>query len=112
LEKQFKGSQFALHSQTVQALAQKLEANLKTTSELRRQQKQLALAKGLPLAEVVTARYPYHTPPFQTPIWKAPAISIKHGEIHLSNGRGRKPLILPLPSEYQQQTDICKVELV
>jgi hypothetical protein len=28
LEKQFKGGQFALHSQTVQALAQKLEANI------------------------------------------------------------------------------------
>jgi putative transposase len=111
LEKQFKGGQFALHSQTVQALAQKLEANISTITALRSQQKQLAIATGLPVADVVTSRYPYRTPPYQTPIWKTQAISIKQGEIHLSNGKGRLPLVLPLPSEYRQ-SDICKVELV
>ncbi len=70
LEKQFKGGQFALHSQTVQALAQKLEANVQTITELRRQQKQLARSFGKPVEDVVTACYPYRTPLFQTPIWK------------------------------------------
>jgi hypothetical protein len=112
LEKQFKGGQFQLHSQTVQALAQKLDANIATVTELRREQKELAISTGKPFEEVVTARYPYRTPPYQTPIWKAQAISVKGGEIHLSNGKGHKPLVLPLPSEYRQQSDICKVELL
>ena len=53
LEKQFKG-RFALHSQTIQALAQKLIANVDTIRSLRQQQAQNGQA--------VLARYPYrHT---------------------------------------------------
>lgn len=95
LGKQFKG-QFALHSQTIQALAQKLEANVKTIESLK---------KSNP-----DAKYPYREKPFQTPTWKEQAIRRKNGDIILSNGSGRRPLILTLPDEYQT-SDICRAEL-
>jgi hypothetical protein len=87
LEKQFKGGQFALYSQTVQALAQKLEANISTITELRRKQRELAIATGKSIAEVVTARYPYRTPPYQTPIAKVVEAMIpptRKGEANVS----------------------------
>ncbi len=64
---------------SIQALAQQLDANLKTATRLRQQE----------LAESgqITTQYPYHTPTFQTLIWKNPALQWQDGSLRLSNGR-------------------------
>ena len=96
LNKMFKG-QFTLHSQTVQALAQKLEANVDTTRELRKSDPE--------------SRYPYHPKKYQTVVWKHAAIHQQHdGKLSLSNGRNGPPLILPFPDEYRD-SDIRRAEL-
>jgi putative transposase len=91
----------ALHSQTIQALAQKLDANLTTATELRRRE----AVQG-----VVTTAYPYHPKPYQTVVWKDQAIQVQAGQMRLSNGAKRAPLLLPLPEEYRQ-ADIRRAEL-
>ncbi len=96
LSKMFK-SQYALHSQSIQALAQKLEANVDTARELRESDPD--------------ARYPYHPKKYQTVIWKEVAIHRQDdGKLSLSNGRKVPPLILPIPGEYLA-SDIRKAEL-
>jgi putative transposase len=96
LSKIFKG-QYALHSQTIQALAQKLEANVDTARELRKSD--------------LEARYPYHPRRFQTVVWKKSAIhQLEAGQLLLSNGKNHPPLFLSVPSEYLD-IDIRKAEL-
>ena len=86
LSKIFKG-QYALHSQTIQALAQKLEANVDTAREL---------CKTNP-----EARYPYHPKKYQTVVWKAEAIHrMDSGQLLLSNGKNHTSLVLSVPQEY------------
>ena len=86
LKTQFKG-QFALHSQTVQALAEKLIANVDTARELRKTHPDV--------------QYPYRDKPYQTVVWKQQAIHRAEGDLVLSNGRGHAPLVLPLPDPYR-----------
>jgi putative transposase len=96
LSKVFKG-QYALHSQTVQALAQKLEANIDAARELRKTDPE--------------ARYPHHPKKYQTVVWKQSAIHwTEDGQILLSNGKNNQPLILVIPNEHIG-VDICKAEL-
>jgi len=96
LSKMFKG-QYALHSQTVQALAQKLEANVDTARELRKTDPE--------------ARYPHHPKRYQTVVWKESAIHwAEDGQILFSNGKNNQPLILVIPNEYIG-VDIRKAEL-
>jgi putative transposase len=96
LSKIFKG-QYALHSQSIQALAQKLEANMDTARELRKSHPE--------------ARYPHHPKQYQTVVWKESAIHLlESGQILLSNGKNTQPLILSVPAEYVA-ADIRKVEL-
>ena len=96
LSKLFKG-QYALHSQTVQALAQKLEYNVDTARELRKTDPE--------------TRYPYHFKKYQTVVWKESAIHrLEGGQILLSNGKNHQPLILTIPDEHIG-VDICKAEL-
>jgi putative transposase len=96
LSKRFKG-QYVLHSQTIQALAQKLEANVDTARELRKSDPE--------------ARYPHHPKKYQTVVWKESAIHWVEGDqILLSNGKNNHPLILPVPAEYMN-VDIRKAEL-
>lgn len=96
LIKRFK-RQYALHSQTVQALAQRLDSNIKTAHQL---------SKTNP-----KAKYPYKDKHYQTVIWKNQAIRIVKGRILLPNGRNAPILTLPIPAEYQD-CDIRKVELI
>jgi putative transposase len=93
----FKGG-YALHSQSIQALAQKLEANVQGTRE-RQSNGDLDI------------EYPYRPKEYQTVTWKDPAIRVREGWIILSNGRGREPLVLALPDEYRS-ADIRKAELL
>lgn len=97
-----KGGQYALGSQTVQALCQKFAANVDTATELRQQE----AAHG-----AVTTQYPHHAKPYQTVFWKDQGIVWgRPGHIGLKNGLGRPYLYLPIPARYQG-TDIRKVEL-
>jgi len=77
LEKLTKG-RYALHSQTIQALAQRLDDNVKTAHHLRKTDPE--------------ARYPYKDKTYQTVIWKDQAIRVKAGRVYLSNGRHRPTL--------------------
>jgi len=96
LSKRFKG-QYVLHSQTIQALAQKLEANVDTARELRKSDPE--------------ARYPHHSKKYQTVVWKESAIHwVEGNQIRLSNGKNNQPLILVIPNEYIG-VDIRKAEL-
>src|SRR6266508_4500907 len=96
LSKRFKG-QYVLHSQSIQALSEKLEANINTARELRKSDPE--------------ARYPYHPKKYQTVVWKESAIHrLEGGQLLLSNGRTNAPLVLSVPSEYLD-VDICKAEL-
>jgi putative transposase len=96
LGKMFKG-RYALHSQTIQALAQKLEANVDTAHELRKTDPQ--------------ARYPYHPKQYQTVVWKKAAIYfLEDGKLLLSNGKETAPLTLSIPQEYRQ-ADLRRIEL-
>jgi putative transposase len=102
LESLTKGT-FALHSQTVQALAQKLAGNVDTITQNIREQKAIG--------QSVTHHYPYKTPDYQTVVWKESAISLEGDKLELSNGKGRAKLVVDLPAEYHK-ADICRVELL
>lgn len=95
LGKQFKG-RYALHSQTIQALAQKLESNMDTARELRKTDPE--------------ARYPYKEKTYQTVTWKGQAIRVVGKTILLPNGRNASTLALAIPEEYMN-CDIRKAEL-
>jgi hypothetical protein len=95
LEQATKGGQYALHSQSVQALCQKFAANVDTATEVRRQEMS-------ELGHVQTA-YPHHPKTYQTVVWKDQALTIlPSGELRLPTGGQRPPLLLPLPKEFQQ----------
>jgi putative transposase len=103
LEQATKGGQYALHSQSVQALCQKFAANVATASELRRQE----------LAETgrIQTEYPHHAKPYQTVVWKDQALTVlPTGQLRLPTGGQRPPLLLPLPAKYQS-ANLRRVEL-
>ena len=103
LEQATKGGQYALHSQSVQALCQKFAANLETATELRRRE----------LAETghIQTAYPHHPKVYQTVIWKDQALQIlPNGLLRLPTGGQRPPLVLPLPAEYHS-ANVRRVEL-
>ena len=103
LEQATKGGQYALHSQSVQALCQKFAANLETATELRRRE----------LAEIghIQTAYPHHPKVYQTVIWKDQALQIlPNGLLRLPTGGQRHPLVLPLPAEYHS-ANVRRVEL-
>jgi hypothetical protein len=81
LEQATKGGQYALHSQSVQALCQKLSANVVTATELRRQE-------GAESGHVPT-QYPHHPQVDQTVVWKDQALVV------LSSGSLRLPCRRP-----------------
>jgi putative transposase len=95
LEQATKGGQYALHSQSVQALCQKFAANVDTATELRRQE--------LATYGHIQTQYPHHPKVYQTVIWKDQALTVlPSGEVRLPTGGQRPPLLLPLPREYRQ----------
>ena len=97
LEQATKGGQYALHSQSVQALCQKFAANVATAVELRQQEMS-------ELGHVQTA-YPHHPKGYQTVVWKDQALTIlPSGSLRLPTGAQRPPLLLPLPDDYRQAT--------
>lgn len=96
LGKRFKG-QYALHSQTIQALAQKLEANVDAACELKQSDP--------------NARYPHRPKQYQTVVWKKSAMHwTDDGKLLLSNGKRAPDLVLPVPGEYLDMV-IRRIEL-
>ncbi len=94
LEQATKGGQYALHSQSVQALCQKFSANVETATDLRRQE--------LAATGRIQTDYPRHPKVYQTVIWKDQALTIlPSGYLRLPTGGQRPPLLLSLPAEYQ-----------
>ena len=97
LEQATKGGQYALHSQSVQALCQKLSANVDTATALRRQE----------LAETgyVRTQYPRHPKVYQTVVWKDQALQVLPNRLlRLPTGAQRPPLLLPWPDDYRRAT--------
>jgi len=75
--------QFALHSQSIQSVAQQFSANLKAAREVRK--------------ENPSIRYPYKNKKYFRVQWKSQAIKVKGRNIILNNGQANKPLKLRLP---------------
>jgi putative transposase len=104
LEQATKGGQYALHSQSVQALCQKCAANVDIAAELRRPE----------LAERghIQTQYPYHPKVYQTVVWKDQALTVSpSGELRLPCGGQRPSLLLMAPEEYRL-TNLRRAELV
>ncbi len=94
LEQATKGGQYALHSQSVQALCQKFAANVATATELRRQE----------LAETGRIQTAVSPSPQSLPdggLEGPGAHRLALGLLRLPTGGQRPPLLLPLPAEYQ-----------
>jgi putative transposase len=93
-----KGGRYALHSQSIQFLAQQLLANLATARQNR-------------AAGMTDAQYPHRQKAFQTLVWKGQAVRVVDGQLVLPNGRKQRDLILPLPERFQKAT-IRQVALI
>jgi putative transposase len=94
LEHATTGGQYALHSQSIQALCQTFAANVATAMQLRQQE--------VIETEQIQTAYPHHPKPYQTVIWKDQAIQVlPAGHLRLPCGGQRVPLLLPLPEEYR-----------
>src|SRR5262249_51163103 len=106
LEHATKGGQYALGSQTVQALCQKFAANVAAASALRRQEKAQSGQRK--------TEYPHHVKPYQTVIWNDQGVVWDQpGQIGLKNGGGGPALYLSLPPRYQGGgPTVRKVELL
>ncbi|HEY7091580.1 MAG TPA: hypothetical protein VH393_00275 [Ktedonobacterales bacterium] len=80
LEQATKGGQYALHSQSVQALCQKFAANVDTASALRK--------KELTETGAIHTAYPHHPKMYQTVVWKDQELFFdRPGRVGLKNGQ-------------------------
>jgi putative transposase len=86
-----KGGRYALHSQSIQFLAQQLLANVATARQNR-------------TAGMTDANYPYRAKAYQTVVWKGQWIRVVDGQLVLPNGRRQRDLVLPLPQQLQHAT--------
>jgi hypothetical protein len=95
------GEPYALHRQTIQALAQQLDANRATATDRRKQE-------AAPAAEgSVTTADPEHSKPYHT---VDQALQVPAGQMRRSTGARRAPLLLPLP-EACHHADMRKAQL-
>jgi putative transposase len=76
LQRETKGGQFALHSQSIQMVCQQFLANVETIKQLRPTNPR--------------HRYPYHPKRYRTVQWPAQAVSRQGKRLILPMGRGRK----------------------
>lgn len=103
LKSVFKGkNRYQLHSQSVQAIAEKIDANIASAKSNREKEyKELGYIK---------TEYPYQSKLKYSVIWKQYAINIENNKLYLSNGLGRNKLTLNVPVEYLDG-NISTVEL-
>jgi putative transposase len=88
LQRETKGGQFALHSQSIQLVCQQFLANVETIKQLR---------PGNP-----RHRYPYHPKKYRTVQWPAQAVCRCGKRLILPMGRGRKSFSFHLPDLPEQ----------
>ena len=88
LQRETKGGQFALHSQSIQMVCQQFLANVQTSKQLRQMNPQ--------------HRYPYHSKQYMTVQWPAQAVSHQGKRLILPMGRGRKSFSFHLPNLPEQ----------
>jgi putative transposase len=88
LQRETKGGQFALHSQSIQMVCQQFLANVQTSKQLRQMNPQ--------------HRYPYHSKRYMTVQWPAQAVSRQGKRLILPMGRGRKSFSFHLPNLPEQ----------
>ncbi len=83
LQRETKGGQFTLHSQSIQLVCQQFLANVETIKQLR---------PGNP-----HHRYPYHPKKYRTVQWPAQAVCCQGKRLILPMGRGRKSFSFHVP---------------
>jgi putative transposase len=83
LQRATKG-RFALHSQSVQMVAQAFVATIEVTRKLRAKHPKMRM------------KYPWRTKRFYPVHWPAQAVSKERGRVVLPMGRGRASIVLPL----------------
>jgi len=83
LQRETKGGQYALHSQSIQLVCQQFLANVETSKHLR-----LTNPRH---------RYPHHPKKYRTVSWPAQAISRQGKRLILPMGRGRRSFSFHLP---------------
>ena len=82
--------EYALHSQSVQACSDSYFDSLKSFFEVRKSDPD--------------AKPPKRTRKFFKVRWKSGAICLKDGQLILSNGKGREPVIL---ENVREKTELC-----
>ena len=88
LQRETKGGQFALHSQSIQLVCQQFLANVETIKQVRQTNPR--------------HRYPYHPKKYRTVQWPAQAVSRQGKRLILPMGRGRKSFSFHLPELPEQ----------
>jgi hypothetical protein len=83
LQRETKGGQYALHSQSIQMVCQQFLANVETIKQLRRTNPR--------------HRYPHHPKTYMTVHWPAQAVSRQSQRLILPMGRWRKSCSFHLP---------------
>ncbi len=83
LQRETRGGQYALHSQSIQLVCQQFLANVATIRQLRQSHPR--------------HRYPYHPKRYRTVCWPAQAVSREGQRLLLPMGRGRPSLSFHLP---------------
>ncbi len=83
LQRETKGGQYALHSQSIQMVCQQFLANVETIKQLRQTNPH--------------HRYPYHPKKYMPVHWPAQAVSHEGKRLILPMGRGHKSLSFHLP---------------
>jgi len=88
LQRETRGGQFALHSQSIQLVCQQFLANVETIRQLRQRDPR--------------HRYPYHPKKYMTVKWPAQAVSRQGKRLILPMGRGRRSLSFHMPDLPEQ----------
>ncbi len=88
LQRETKGGQYRLHSQSIQMVCQQFLANVETIKQLRQTNPR--------------HRYPYHPKKYMTVHWPAQATSHEGKRLILPMGRGRKSFSFHLPDLPEQ----------
>ena len=92
LKSQFKGD-YNLYSQSVQAIAEKICANIKSTKS--------NIERDLELQGWTDWKFAYLPKDTYTVTWKEECIRFRDDKLQLSNGRGNDPLVMSLPLKYR-----------
>ena len=85
LQKQTKGKNFLLHSQSIQMVVAQFLANLDTACQIKKENKKI--------------RLPYKEKYFYPLMWPKQAVKVRSNHILLPMGRGNQSLKLPMKTE-------------